>query len=317
MKDKLNKQLAKLFGVGDRLSNGAAMLYERELKNAYKDSLKNIRGILAEMFEKYGDDIPYVEMQKYNRLANIEKQIVDVLQDLGVQVKKSIRKNIVAQYSQNYYATGYATEKTLQANLGFGVLRKETIEAAIFNPLDAIKWTDRTSKQIAVLNDRIKQQLTRSLIQGEGYSKTARQLTEKIDRSFRDTMRIIRTEGHRAQSAGRLAAFDRSEQAAEDLGVETARMWVSTLDGRTRDEHRSMDGQAAVDGVFTFPDGFTAQAPGLSGVAEHDIHCRCTTILQIAEIPQTARIDETNSVIPYTTYHDWYKARIKKEKVAA
>ena len=69
------------------------------------------------------------------------------------------------------------------------------------------------------------------------------------------------------------------------LGMKIARVWVSTKDGRTRDSHKAMDGQEAdKDGFFHFPGGGQTAGPGLSGIAEEDIHCRCTVIMQIKKL---------------------------------
>lgn len=34
------------------------------------------------------------------------------------------------------------------------------------------------------------------------------------------------------------------------------------------------------DGLFTLPDGVRTEAPGQTGVAEHDISCRCGVVVK-------------------------------------
>ena len=125
------------------------------------------------------------------------------------------------------------------------------------------------------------------MIRGEGYAKIASQITDISGKSASDVLRIVRTEGHRAQSAGRLLAFEKSEAAAERLGIKTARVWVSTKDERTRDQHISADGREAdKDGMFDVG-GEKLAGPGLGSLPENNINCRCTTKLSVKKLPQS------------------------------
>jgi hypothetical protein len=53
------------------------------------------------------------------------------------------------------------------------------------------------------------------------------------------------------------------DTAADNLGMTIKKVWISTLDDKTRDDHTEMDGQEAdADGMFTFPDGTKTEALG-------------------------------------------------------
>ena len=55
------------------------------------------------------------------------------------------------------------------------------------------------------------------------------------------------------------------------------KVWLATLDDRTRDTHRLLhDQRVPLDGTFKTVDGASAIAPGQFGVAGEDINCRCT-----------------------------------------
>jgi hypothetical protein len=107
-------------------------------------------------------------------------------------------------------------------------------------------------------------------------------LEKSTEMSANKTIRIVRTEGHGTQSVGRKLAVDNIEGAADRLGVKIKRVWVATNDDRTRDSHLAMDGKEADDdGLFTFPSGVRTEGPGMSGVAEEDINCRCTVRVEV------------------------------------
>lgn len=288
--------------------------YERTIVQHYRDALRAVRREIADVYARFGDDVSYAEMQKYKRLASLEQAIVKELQRLGVQARSAIRAGIKDVYSASYYHSAFTFETTLQTKFGFGALDPAKIEAAVFNPLDRIKWSERLSGHITVLNRRIQSAITQGLIQGYGLARTARSVREAIERNAYESLRIIRTESQRAQSAARLAAIEKVEAASSELGFSVYRVWLATLDQRTRESHRQLDGQRAdADGFFYFGDGGRTQAPGMSGIAEEDIHCRCTVITEFEGIPQQMRRDNEAKVnIPYTTYEQWYENRIKK-----
>ena len=52
-------------------------------------------------------------------------------------------------------------------------------------------------------------------------------------------MRIVRTEGHRIQIQSAMDA----QQLAKDHGADIVKQWDATLDDRTRETHRMLDGQ--------------------------------------------------------------------------
>ena len=88
---------------------------------------------------------------------------------------------------------------------------------------------------------------------------------------------IARTETTRVVGAARREAF---RQTIDDLGLDRTkvrRVWNSTLDKRTRDSHRDMDGQEVeLDEPFVSGAGNRIMFPGdPDAPAEEVINCRC------------------------------------------
>lgn len=307
LKDNINKRLAELLKKADTNVEKLIKTHERDLLKAYKRSLKEIKNKIATIYEKYGDKVEYADVQTYNRLLNLELQIADEIKTLTNENIKTTTTMLKDIYAEQYYQSGYAFENSLNARLGFGLLNPDVIKASVLNPLDRIKWSDRMKDQAQVFVKQIRAEITQGLIQGEGYSSIARSITKKTEIAFGNAMRIVRTEGHRVQSAGRVLSLSKAQSAAVRLGLKLLKIWVSTLDNRTRDMHQDMDGREAdKEGIFTLPDGTTCEAPGLTGVAEHDIHCRCTSRAEYKDFPQSFRRDnESKEVISNMTYHQW------------
>ncbi len=283
--NKANERIAKLLNENDKSIEKAIISYEKEIISAYEEALKKIKSAIAAMYEKYGDDLTYSKMMQYNRLVNLEKQITEEIKQLtnkNIATTKSAIKDI---FTMSFAGSADAVAEGMSINLNFGQLSKEQIDAVILNPYDRIKWTDRMKQHAQLYVNQIKNEIAQGLIQGHGYGKISKAITERTGIHAGKIARIVRTEAHRAQSAGRIIAFEKSEKAAERLGYQTKRIWVATHDERTRRSHRAMDGKPAkeIDGkyMWVFPSGVKTFGPGLSGVAEEDINCRCTTRLEV------------------------------------
>lgn len=90
-------------------------------------------------------------------------------------------------------------------------------------------------------------------------------------KAYNNAIRIARTEGHRIQNEAALNA----QHKAKDKGADIVKQWDSTLDGRTRPEHREADGQIReLDEPFDIG-GEKMQAPGVGGSARNVCNCRC------------------------------------------
>jgi uncharacterized protein with gpF-like domain len=121
--------------------------------------------------------------------------------------------------------------------------------------------------------------VTSSILQGKGIGKIADDLQSRIrDMNRASAIRTARTAVTGAQNAGRLDTYS----AARDMGIKLKKRWLATLDGRTRHEHRILDGQTVdIDKPFTV-DGYELMYPGDTSAPGYLVYnCRCT---QIAEL---------------------------------
>lgn len=273
-KDEINKRLAALLKKADTNADKLLAAYEKNLTKAYKHALVEIKKEIAAMYEKYGDDVDYAQMVSYNRLTNLEQQIAGEIKKLTNENIKTTTNAIKDIYSEQYYQSGFAFEQSLGMRLGFGLLNPDVIKASVLNSLDRITWPDRMKDHAQQFTKQIYSELTQGLIQGKGYGKIAAAITDKTGINAGKVLRIVRTEGHRVQNAAGLLAYDKTQSATDRLGLKTVKIWVATLDNRTRDSHGAMDGQEAdSEGMFTFPGGDKTPAPGIQGPPEEVINC--------------------------------------------
>ena len=281
---------------------------EREVVREYAVALKSIRRQLAGAFDKYGD-VTYAELAKYNRLANLEKDIFTEINKLTGKNAVKLKAAMGDTYAQSYYRTAFNVEKEVQAHLRFGQLNPNTIKRAVENPLDRVGFLQRNRANQELLKRQLSSELTQGLIKGESYPQISRRIKGRMDVGATNVQRIVQTECHRVQTQGRLDSLEH----AHNEGVEMGYRWVATLDTATRDLHADMDGREAdvVDGrpEFELPDGGTAEGPGMTGIAEHDINCRCTVIGYVKDYEPKVRRAREEGTIPYQSYHEYAYAK--------
>lgn len=304
----------KKFNQADKSLAKLTKNTEKELLQAYSKALKEIRKALALAYEKHGTKgkLEYFEMAKYNRLANLEKQISEEIRKLTGKNAMTLKKGIAEGFEESFYRTAFALETTVEAKLGFGLLDPKVIEAAVNNPLDRIGWKDRHKDNQAQLVKQLKQEIAQGLIQGKSYQEMAKSVKSRMEIGASKTQRIIQTETHRVQQDGRLQSL----QQAYKKGVDMVKVWTSSLDGDTRDSHQDLDGvKVAMDEDFEGEFG-SGPAPGQLGDPREDINCRCSVRAEIKGYSpevRKARNSKTgrNEIIGYKTYNEWKADRIK------
>lgn len=120
---------------------------------------------------------------------------------------------------------------------------------------DGLNFSDRIWRDKERLLNVLQGEMTVGLIRGEGYEKMAKRIAGKMGVSIGAAARLVETEAAFFASKGQMDAF-------RDLGVEQYE-FVATLDGRTSERCREMDGKVLP--LSEFKPGITAPP----------LHCRC------------------------------------------
>ena len=313
MSKEINEKLAKLINKSDVDIDKLIVTFESELKRNYLEVLKDIKKELAKIYENFGDNVTFQEMAKYNRLKILEQQIGDIL-------KLKLKDNIPVierckseVFTETFNRYKYNFMKTTYLKVNFSMFDKKTIEANLVNKFDLIKWQDRYEDVIEYATKQVKDSITQSFIKGEGYGKTAKGINKVLEMDYNRALRIVRTEGQRARNTAKVMSNTEIVDIAKSEGLTAYKVWLSTLDERTRSSHRSMDKKKAnKDGLFVLPSGVTAEAPSLSGIAEEDIHCRCTIITEFADFEAPKRLNnKTKETIDNLSYDQWSSKNTK------
>lgn len=264
----------KLMKLLDEKSNKTNLIYQKELLKHYRSSLMKVKQDIINYFEKFGNENNIAQL----RLNTLENQIGRIINDLNKTTLTTIESGIIDTYALNYNGVGQA----LKTSIGFGIINEGTINASVVNQYN---WKGAQTKYGVRLLSGIKQEISQGLITGKSIQDTTKLITKRFNVSANNSLKIVRTEMHRSENAGRLLAFDDNKEVAEGLGYKMVKIWSSAPGSRTRDEHAQMDGVEADDnGLFTLSDGITTEAPGLTGDPYHDVNCRCSYITDLINI---------------------------------
>ena len=293
------------YANADRIGDRVMDIQEARLLKAYQVGLLEVQADVEELYRRFavGDKLTMAELTKFNRARNIEKQLVREIRKVNGKATRVTTGAITKGFEQDYYTTSFAAEQQVGAGLRFGLLNPDTIASAVNNPMDLIKWQRRLADQSAALVNQLRTTIVQGVIQGKGYPAMARLLKNRMEIGAGKAMRILRTEGHRAQVDGRLAALDKADAAAEELGLTMQRAWVANLDGRLRPSHGAVDGQIATarkgesTPMFTVS-GVRTRGPGQVGIPAEDINCRCSVRSQIKGHPPQQRSQPQQPNIP-------------------
>lgn len=129
--------------------------------------------------------------------------------------------------------------------------------------------------------DLMRRELDAGINDGESIPELAARIDEQLLRAGAErwqnrAVTIARTETVSAYNGATEDAFEVFEEA---FGIELEKVWLASMDHRTRDTHFAADGQRVPKNGAFVVGGFPGQYPGDPGLpAKERINCRCTVL---------------------------------------
>lgn len=292
---------------------------EREIQKKLDDYLKRFKtkDELKQKALKAGE-ITQAEYDKW-RLGQLmigqrwEEMKTSIAQDLAKydQIAKSTALGHMPDvYAINHNYGTFQVEKAAKVDTSYTLYDRDTVENLLkdeegnFIPLPGKKVRAAINRGEAVAWNKknVQSVMLQSILQGESISGIATRLSETVSESNRKAaIRNARTMTTGVENAGRIGSYKR----AEDMGIVMQKQWLATLDGRTRHEHRELDGQTVpVDANFEV-DGYEIEYPGDPAAAPEMIYnCRCTLIASLKGFERDWS-DHRDADIEGKTYDEW------------
>lgn len=306
----MNKQLERLLKDADSFTQKGLKKFHDHVIEHYEKALSDIDKEIQKLYLKFNGQPKIIDVQKFNRLKNLQLKINLILNDAEKKSRKTIINAITQSVDDGYYSQSYAYFNSFQAagvQIGFKLLdpnvvkisekaTREEITGYIFKNKVNGKWIwdnslkDNHAKAFRRINDTIKQ----GIIQGKGYEKTAREVKKQLfsnqKRQFNVTkaiQRIVATETGKARSLASLMSYNDLKVHADRVGVKVQRLWLATLDNRVRDTHLSLHNQPENENGQWIVNGEPMDGPKLGTLPENVINCRCDTTTQTEGLEST------------------------------
>ena len=283
--------------------------FQKETKNDYQTTMNMIRGLIGSLFSSYEEDgkLTYSNLSKFGRLEKFEKELYNELDKLYKKKKKGFLELVRNIFEEVYYLNGFLLETQLQEKLGYRKLKKETIEEKVMYPIDGLSIEERMQQHHNTLGTSLKSTVIGMAMTGVAFTTLDKMMKKKMNVDLNKMFLMSEQESHRLSSEAIQSSL---EVAGKKVKVQ--KKWVSSLDGRTRDTHRKLDGQTVgIDEYFTIGNK-KAMMPRMFRIKEEDINCRCSVVLVYPESKLDERTQGNSNLIDYKTYEEWAKDRLKK-----
>lgn len=292
------------------LNNETAML--SKLEKTYIKALADVKSRLRLLQAR---EQTQSVIYQVNYQTALEQQINGIL-----EVLKQDNVTNVTDFLNNMYEDGYIGLQYSLMQQGIPVItviNQEETAQALFQSVAGMTFADRLNTDMNLFKTKIKEEISRGIANASTYNQIAQQLSLVTGESLNKSYRIARTEGHRVTAEAKLKSMEK----AKKQGADVVKQWDSTLDGKTRKNHRKLDGQwVEVDDYFEV-NGRRVKAPGKFGRPEEDINCRCILLTRPRWAVDKRRVKsakiqdeygkEVEKLIEVNNYDDYKKGYYK------
>ena len=241
--------------------------------------------------------------KEYNAMLN---DCSEILTNASVISAAYVRGESIEMYATGANWAAYDVCKELNLNLDFTIYDKKAVVKMLKdNPQLLPDMSEQAKKKIPKSmrwnKGHIQSEIMQGIIQGKSALDVAKGLVKAVNMDKNASVRNARTALCSARSAG---TNDRYKEARDDYGVDIKKQWLATLDGKTRHEHRELDGQIKdLDEPFIV-DGEEIQYPADPTAEPRLIYnCRCTLTNVIGKYNNNANYDFMGDV----SYSQWVK----------
>ena len=235
-----------------------------------------------------------------------------------------IARNISDGYMPEVYAINhnfatYQVETSAKVNTSYTLYSQQSVERLMRENPDILPQVGRTTQELidsGVLKKwemkNIQSTMIQGILQGESINALAKRMAYDVGATnYKDCVKHARTMTTATQNAGRVDGYKR----AEKMGIDMEQEWVAVLDGRTRHEHRQLDGQRRPVGEPFEVDGYKLDYPADPKAPYYLImNCRCTLIGQLKGFERDTKEYRQDPELDGMSYDEWKQGKKKQPK---
>lgn len=317
MIDYGQRETDAVIGRMDRMVADIYRQTEEELQKKLDDYLARFKvkdAIKREMLRK-GE----ITLEEYNywrtgqimigkRWEEMRDTIAQDLHNANNIARSTIYGYMPEVYALNHNYATFQVEKGSMLDTSYTLYDRQTVERIMRSNPDLLpppgprkKAEIAAGKDIKWQSRQLQSAMTKSILAGDSIPHIAKRLSNELSVTNRKAAeRYARTAATGAQNAGRVDAYKR----AQGMGIEMEQEWLATLDGRTRHEHRYLDGQHVPVGKPFTVDGYELRFPGDPAGPGYLIwNCRCTLVPRLKSLDQSDA--PRKSKLGDMSYEEW------------
>jgi uncharacterized protein with gpF-like domain len=240
----------------------------KQLETQYQTALNDINRKIRIL---QSDEMTQSKIYRLEYQKALKKQVEAILEKLHSDEFTTIQEYLSASYTDAFIGTMYDL-----AGQGIPLIIPLDQVAAVKAILTDSKISQGLYAALGIdvneLKKTISAEVTRGIASNLSYHDIARNIDNVSKTTYYNAVRIARTEGHRIQQTSSRDA----QQQAKSKGADVVKQWDSTLDGKTRDSHRRVDGEIReLDEKFSNGLDFPGDP---NGKAKEVINCRCVSL---------------------------------------
>lgn len=287
----VDKEIAEMEKEFNKIYNQAKKELNMELKNGVDWNGVNAAKTRTKRL---------IAAKKSRRLSKMIHKMARVIQGRNRTALNIIDDRLINIFSVNYNWAGWQMERNSGYDTRFKMYSEEAVRELLKETTPVFtKMAYLGAKDVNKIQSDLRRQLTLGIMQGNSIEKLAEKIDKVTDKNNHGSVRIARTESGRIQNSGRLKAFEYGERQGLNLKKE----WISTIDKRTRDTHKRLQGET-ISLDDTFSNGL--KYPGdPNGSARETIRCRCTMISEFVGIKKGANELKLDEKIKNMSYEEW------------
>lgn len=319
---------------GQQAADDAVLKLEKELKKVYGQAASEMQTKLDDYMKKFGPEIKDLEMKfidgtitedelKHLKLMTLQKnilgqkadQLAGVMLNANQKAMGMINGEMLGVFAENANWQSYQLTQDTKLNLMFSVYDEHTAAKLLMDKPELLPRKEVNGKKDKAWNQKvIANAVLHGVIQGDSIPALAKRIAvETGETNMKAMTRYARTAMTSAQNSGRMEMLHK----AKGMGIKCKKVWLATLDSRTRDAHGSLDGQKVdVDDDFQSDFGpikFPGDLSSKGSVPANIYNCRCTLVYDYDGYPNDPTADQRMSYDEY--YTEETDAKGKKHKV--
>lgn len=246
------------------------------------------------------------------RMGSMVDQLADAAVNANARAMDMVRDAVPTIYSENANRAAFDVDRAVGYDTDFALVDESAVRALIGSgvtdsPILREVRVPKVSrpKDYQWNRQKFTSAVTQGILQGESVPDIVKRTRSVFGMNRAAAFRAARTATTSAECAGRVSSYRRAER----LGISLRQEWVATLDTRTRDSHRVLDGERVAVGE-EFSNGL--RFPGdPQGPGREVYNCRCTLVAAVDGIDQSAAA-RFSRLPDGMSYEEWKAGRDPK-----